>query len=113
MVKRPTVGQDTNFGTTSDPIAPVTGTVLPCSYQESSSSQGDVYGQRMTFCSATVTFAVDPLCEINDVLQITIPRTGETFPVLVEGEAQPVGRGRFYTVNVMRKRQSPASNIAP
>lgn len=111
VVKRPTVGQDTNFGTTSDPIAQTTGIILPCSYQEGSATQSDLYGQRMTLCTATVTFAIDPLVEINDVLQITIPRTGETFPVLVEGEAQPVGRGRMYTVNVMRKRQSPASNI--
>ncbi len=102
-VTRPTVGQDTNFGTTSDPIAAVTPPVTyPCSYQEGSSTASDVHGQRNTMESATVTFAVDPHTTVNDVLEIYTPRTGERFPVLVEGKAQPVARGRMYTVNVKK-----------
>lgn len=102
-ISRPKTGRDSAQGTTI-PSFTVMATNLPCSYQEPSSNVESIYSQRNTVVSHNVYFAQDPNTEVNDVIDIFCPRTGESFRILVEGEAQAVARGRVYLVTGKRIR---------
>lgn len=104
VLQRPTVGQDAVDGTTSDPFVDESCRVA-CSYQEGGASDTEVFGQRNTSVSATLSVAQDMGAEVNDRILVTTPRTCESFYVLVVGQTQPVARGRFYSISVTRIRE--------
>lgn len=101
--KRASIGRDSAQGTTQE-FDQTLFTCQPCSYQENGASIIDVYGQRQTAVHPQVFFASDPNIEANDLLIVYSPRTGKTVYLIVLGEAEPVARGRFFTVDVERKR---------
>lgn len=102
------------MGTTQDPFTqtPQTETVqeqpLPCSYQEPGVSVVDVYGQRNTVLVPTIYLAQDPEVEVNDVATV-MTQAGKTIYLFVSGEAEPVARGRLWSVECSRTR-APAGS---
>lgn len=102
--KRPTIGRDTAEGVTQDPFRTLF-TGYPCSYQEQSVTVMDVYGQRNTVTRLVVYFDQDPSLEVNDRVEITEVRTGATDYLNVTGTAQPVARGRIWSVDCERIRE--------
>lgn len=102
-IKRPTIGQDAEAGTTQDPFVIIM-LDLPCSQQEASSRTQELYGQRNIFVSTTFYFPVDPRAEVNDLI-LSTDRTGATVKYLVQGAQQPVGRGRIWSVDCERVRE--------
>ncbi len=106
-LQRPGIGQDTSGGTTQV-FSSVPGWVaLPCSVAKPSSSPIVLYEQRNYQNATELWFPTgDPGAQINDNIYV-MDRTGRTYIYLVEGEAQPVGRGRLFSVQVMFKSMSP------
>jgi hypothetical protein len=81
---------------------------MPCSKQESSGVEYDLYGQPNTRVSTTLHFAVDPQVEVKDRIDVTDP-FGVTAPYTATGEAQgPNQNPQVWTVNVDRIRQPAA-----
>lgn len=84
-------------------------TNLACSQQEASADVKLLYAQRDTRVSTTLYFDEDPTAEVNDYITVT-DRNGYVTKYLVRGEAQPVGRGRLWSVDTERIRQPPANS---
>lgn len=103
VLKRPTIGRDLRQGVTQT-YATIAEN-LPCSAQESRASVKDLYAQRNVLVGVTVYFSQDPGAMVNDLLVSTNQRTGEVLTLLVQGTAQPVSRGRLWTVDAERIRQ--------
>ena len=101
-IRRPKIGQDAQAGTTQDPFENVA-VDLPCSYQESSASVLDIYGQRNTVVSNTVYLAQDPNTEVNDQVLVTLA-DGSIVYLLCEGEATPVARFVLWQIACQRVR---------
>ncbi len=101
------ISRDSYGGTLQQAIESITPFAknLPCSYDESGAGAKRIYGQRNTITSSTLYFAVDPHTEVSDVIILTNLRTKETILLDVEGESQPVPRGRLWTVSVQRIRE--------
>ena len=99
---RPTIGRDAVSGVTQT-FNKVIWSGKACSYQEKSSTVMDIYGQRQTMVRRMLYFAEDPQAEVNDFIT-AVDRTGTTYKLLVQGAAQPVGRGIQWELEVERIR---------
>lgn len=104
-VNRPVIGKDANQGTTQA-FTTVVASNLPCSYQESSSTVMDFYGQRQTVNSVTVYFPLDPQLVVNDQLVVVNPFEGTVY-LVAEGRSTPAARGVLWQVACRRQEQPP------
>jgi hypothetical protein len=114
--RRAKISRDPASGVLQDffgPAATVLFTNKPCSVQHQSETVADLYGQRNTFVRTMVQFDQDPGCEVNDLLIIWdrtsydvrgLPIQGKGVNYLVQGPAQPVGRGRTWWLEVVLVR---------
>ncbi len=102
-IQRPSIGRDTQEGTTQT-FDQVIQANMPCSQQEASASVRMLYAQRNTQVSTTFYFYMNPGTEVNDRL-ISTDRLSQVAYYLVQGEAEPVGRGRLWQVQCERIRQ--------
>ena len=111
--QRAAVGRDVRSGVTQT-WPPNGGKTLfkdyPCSCQQAGMSVITRYAQRQTEVSTVLHFAQDPGLEVNDRVLVT-DRTSDqgytpiTTIYLVQGRAQPVGRGRLWEVAVLLLRE--------
>lgn len=68
-LKRPTPGQGTLRGTTSNPFKIIVADV-PCSVQPASSSDRLLYGQRNVFITCTIYLVQDIGAMVNDIFEV-------------------------------------------
>ena len=96
VLQRPTIGRDSADGVTQTFVTIASN--LPCSVQQAGARTMEIYLQRNIEVSTEIHFDQDPGCQANDVFIIT-DRTNTATYYLVEGRAQPVGRGRIWKVD--------------
>ncbi len=88
-----------------------THTNYPCSVQQSSSAMQLMFGQRNTPQNTVIYFAQDPDTAINDRMYIqdrTSMGTTRTLIYRVDSDVQPVGRGKFWSVDATYVKQAGA-----
>ena len=110
VIKRASISRDAAQGVLQNYNQVILANV-PCGCQQDSKTVIDVYGQRQTLVTTSLYFAQDPLCDVNDLAVVTNPQTGVVRNFLIEGEAQPVARGEFYTVEARLIRKPKAIGV--
>lgn len=100
-IRRPLIGRGASQGTTQSFAgnARVIKKDIRCSVQPATPTVQLIYAQREEVASTTIYFDQDPLCEPNDVADVS---DGNRY--LLQGRAQPTYRNRIWTVNAERIR---------
>ena len=111
VLQRPKTGVDAAGGTTQDWVSNSVTllTNIPCSQQEAGAMKKQYYMMNNAEVTTTIYTAQDIQAEPNDRLIVT-DRNG--FPVyyLVQGQSQPVGRGRLWGTDCVRVRGPKVRN---
>ncbi len=90
VLKRPTIGRDSQQGVTQSPFVTVCPSV-PCTVQPASQNVVMLYAQRNTEVSTSVFFDQDIQAQVNDRFDAVNP-AGQTTKLLVKGFSQEVDR---------------------